>query len=208
MTEVNLTPEQQAEAAALAAAACIADRDNYHQFVRNLASDPSTYNVSFAAVVGLKEALGRLIPASLELDHFKRVLTYGDKLRINPPVTLSNQKVFQDRPVKHLQQAGEARLLLAHGLLGILTEAIELAPVLVAILNGEEVDMVNLKEELGDLEWYEALVEQAAGITHDQIIERNVLKLHKRYKGGVFTAKEALNRNLDEERVALGGEEN
>ena len=208
MTEVNLTPEQQAEAAALAAAACVADRDNYHQFVRNLASDPSTYNVSYAAICGLREALGRLIPASLELDHFKRVFTYGEKIRINPPVTLSGPKKYQEAPIPYLSEMAEKRLLLAHGLLGIMTEAIELAPILTAVLNGDEVDMVNLTEELGDLEWYEALVEQAAGITHKQIIKRNVKKLHKRYKGGVFTAKEALNRNLDEERVALGGEEN
>lgn len=35
------------------------------------------------------------------------------------------------------------------------------------------------------------------------MLRRNVRKLRKRYKGGVFTAKEALSRQLDEERKEL-----
>ena len=40
--------------------------------------------------------------------------------------------------------------------------------------------------ELGDLMWYVAQATQALGISFDEVIERNIKKLEKRYPGGQF----------------------
>lgn len=168
----------------------------YQRFVRNLASDPANYNLSPKVISGLVAALYRLNSASLELDHFKRVMTYGDKLRINP-----------SQPVNIYPRGGasldEEERLLAHGILGKITEALELAPILIELVQKGTFDKANLLEELGDDAWYGALVEQAVGYEAGDIQYTNVKKLGKRYKGGVFTAQEALNRNLDQERKEL-----
>jgi NTP pyrophosphatase (non-canonical NTP hydrolase) len=40
--------------------------------------------------------------------------------------------------------------------------------------------------ELGDIMWYVAQATQALGISFNEVIERNVKKLEKRYPGGAF----------------------
>lgn len=210
----NATPTQEMIDAENArhdemAAACAIDSDNYAKFVANLTSQPETYNLSSPVISALVAGLDRLAPASLELDHLKRVLTYGEKMRINAPII--NFPACQDIRAAHQAQvdgtefSGEqrGRLLLAHALLGKITEALELAPILTAVLLGEEFDKVNLVEELGDDAFYTSLALQAIGGNPEQVVYTNVRKLAKRYKGGSFTREEAVNRNLDVERQSL-----
>jgi hypothetical protein len=204
-------PEITKEQIDAMAEACVENPLNYREFVAGLASDPATYNVSREVVHGLVAALHRLTPASLELDHFKRAMTYGEKLRINPPANdpngISNLVATSHSrmaiPMK-LTPEQESHLLLIHGVLGKITEALEMAPILVALLQKDSFDAVNLVEELGDDEWYSALVAKALNLPVGEAVRRNVRKLAKRYKGGVFTRGEAVNRNLDVERAALG----
>jgi len=40
--------------------------------------------------------------------------------------------------------------------------------------------------ELGDLLWYVAQATQALGVSFEEVIERNITKLEKRYPGGSF----------------------
>lgn len=40
--------------------------------------------------------------------------------------------------------------------------------------------------ELGDIMWYVAQATQALGVSFNEVIERNVRKLEKRYPGGAF----------------------
>lgn len=200
-----LTPEQIESLANT----CAESEPVYREFVGSLASPAAGHNHSFHVIYGLHDALQRLRPASLELDHYKRALTYGEKLRINPLSNLNS--AIGDRPIywaDHKEQVHglsfEQRADLIHGILGIITEALELAPVLQQLLAGEEIDKTNLVEEIGDGKFYTALAETAAGYEPGQVVFRNVTKLGQRYKGGVFSVDGALNRNLDAERVALG----
>jgi NTP pyrophosphatase (non-canonical NTP hydrolase) len=48
--------------------------------------------------------------------------------------------------------------------------------------------------ELGDLLWYVAQATQALGVTFEEVIERNVSKLEKRYPGGQFDIYYSENR--------------
>lgn len=208
MTENKQLTDEAVEQLALA---CAANPQNYQAFVLDLTSPPETYNLGQSVVGGLIEALNRLTPASLELDHFKRGMTYGDKLRINPPAQYHgvNPTVAAAATAINdgdaLSDAQRARLLLIHGVLGKITEALELAPILVDLLSDQhDFDSINLLEELGDDAFYTALIEHAAQYDANQVVYRNVKKLGKRYKGGRFTAGEALNRDLGAEREALG----
>lgn len=189
---------------------CSTDPVCYRKFVLNLASNPGNYNLSNPVVFGLLEALDRLTPSSLELDHFKRAMTYGEKLRINPSA-YQHPVAPQIAGAVYNQQHGYAlntqqadHLLLIHAVLGKITEALELAPILKELLTTGECDVTNLVEELGDDAWYTALAEHVMAVEPGYVIRRNVSKLAKRYEGGVFTREEAISRDLDAERAALG----
>ena len=63
-------------------------------------------------------------------------------------------------------------------------------------------DMVNLREEIGDIMWYCAIAARGLGTTLEDIATINIQKLAKRYPER-FTAEAALNRDLDGERAVL-----
>lgn len=210
MTENKQLTDEQVEELAYQAAH---NPPVYRDFVMDLTSPPETYNLSQEVIGGLIEALHRLNPASLELDHFKRAMTYGEKVRINPPAAYHGLHPTVRSSAAHnaggtkLPDHHRAHLLLIHGILGKMTEALELAPILVALLGDKgDADLINLIEELGDDAFYTALVEEALESDLGAVVYRNVRKLGKRYKGGFFTRAEAVNRDLDSEREALGGE--
>jgi NTP pyrophosphatase (non-canonical NTP hydrolase) len=52
--------------------------------------------------------------------------------------------------------------------------------------------------ELGDLLWYVAQATQALGVSFDEVLERNVKKLEKRYPGGQFDIYYSENRAEDD----------
>ena len=95
---------------------------------------------------------------------------------------------------------------LIHALLGTGSEIGELIE---AVLNfivekdGSFLDNVNIKEEVGDILWYLAILCRYCGFTFDDAMQANIKKLNeKRYKNG-FSTDAAKNRNLDEERKAI-----
>lgn len=73
---------------------------------------------------------------------------------------------------------------LIHMVLGISGEAGELLDAIkkVAIYN-KPVDMQNVIEELGDIEFYLEGIRQGLGVTREQTLEANIAKLAERYKG-------------------------
>jgi len=89
---------------------------------------------------------------------------------------------------------------LIHGLLGIVSEAGELLQALQA--PGEELDMVNVQEELGDMLWYLNLMVSSCGKTQAELEVQLLAKLRARYPEK-FSVESALVRDLDAERTAL-----
>lgn len=75
----------------------------------------------------------------------------------------------------------QKRIRTFHGLIGILTESGELASLFKNVLCGQD-DVVNLKEELGDFNWYEAILCDTNDFTFDNVLARNIEKLAFRYK--------------------------
>jgi NTP pyrophosphatase (non-canonical NTP hydrolase) len=92
---------------------------------------------------------------------------------------------------------------LLHACLGVANESGELAAAIKrSLFYGRELDIVNVKEELGDLLWYIALAIDELGSSFEEIMELNIAKLKKRYPKQ-FDDILAENRNLDEERKTL-----
>ena len=106
-----------------------------------------------------------------------------------------------DAVVERLKDVGTLRLL--HAAMGMCTETGEFMDMLKKhILYGKAIDHVNLKEELGDLEWYVALAIDELKTTFGYIFETNIEKLRARYPNK-FNEKDALNRDLTKERQIL-----
>ena len=92
---------------------------------------------------------------------------------------------------------------LIHVALGMQTESAEFSDALKKyVFYGKELDLVNLKEELGDMMWYMAIAFDALGTTFEEEQSRVINKLKTRYPDK-FTSEAAENRNLAEERRVL-----
>ena len=92
-----------------------------------------------------------------------------------------------------------------HMILGILTEAGELADVFKKnFAYNKEIDWVNVKEEAGDILFYWASFCRINNIDVNEVLKINVEKLESRYPEK-FTEYHANNRDLNKERSILEG---
>lgn len=88
---------------------------------------------------------------------------------------------------------------LLHGAMGLDTESGEIMDSMKRhIIYGSDLNIVNIREELGDIMWYVALICDELGLTIDQICEDNITKLRKRYPDK-FTKELAENRDVANE---------
>lgn len=88
-----------------------------------------------------------------------------------------------------------------HAIMGMCTESGELvASFLPKLMHGDELDMVNMQEEIGDLMWYTAiLIDAVCPGKFEEILCKNVEKLRKRYTNQQFSKECAVNRDIDNE---------
>jgi len=91
---------------------------------------------------------------------------------------------------------------LVHAALGLSTEAAEFIEALIDRINGKELDLVNLSEELGDVCWYVAIGSDTVKVPLSDIQNTNIDKLKARFPEK-FTEDNALNRDLEKEREIL-----
>lgn len=96
-------------------------------------------------------------------------------------------------------------LNLLHAAMGISTESGELMDAFKRkIFYGKDLDVVNVKEEIGDLMWYVAILLRELDLDFEELLQINIDKLKARYPEK-FTEENALNRDLDKERQILEG---
>ena len=97
---------------------------------------------------------------------------------------------------------------LFHGIVGLATESTELIEALLkGLLHSQPIDEVNIREELGDVNWYQAIIVDSTNSNWDEILNTNIAKLRARYPDK-FTSDSAINRDLTTERKILEGEQN
>lgn len=90
-----------------------------------------------------------------------------------------------------------------HAICGIVTEAGELMDAFKKeAFYGRPMNPTNIKEEIGDVLWYVALLCRTHNLTLEECMEANIAKLKVRY-GDKFTEHAALNRNLTKEYASL-----
>jgi NTP pyrophosphatase (non-canonical NTP hydrolase) len=110
---------------------------------------------------------------------------------------------YQDLALRTAPQGTTPYHDLLHGGMGVATEAGELLDVLKKHhAYGRDLDPANLREEIGDILWYTALLARSLGTNLDSIAAVNVAKLRKRYPER-YTHHNALNRDLTAERAVL-----
>lgn len=95
---------------------------------------------------------------------------------------------------------------LFHAIIGAITEAAELGEALKHALETNTPDVVNVLEEFGDINWYEAIAVDCLDGDLEQILTRNIAKLKARFPDK-FTSENAIVRDLEKERNILEGKE-
>lgn len=93
---------------------------------------------------------------------------------------------------------------LFHAIVGIATESTELVEALDTALRTNEADVVNVLEELGDINWYQAIALDTLDGDFDSVLNTVIAKLKARYPEK-FTSEDAINRDLATERKILEG---
>lgn len=93
-----------------------------------------------------------------------------------------------------LREVSAEDLNRVHSVLGISGEAGELLDaVKKAVIYRKPLDMENVIEELGDLEFYMEQLRQSLGLTREECLQHNIIKLTRRY-GEKYSDKAARER--------------
>lgn len=167
-----------------------------------------SYNQSLALAV-----LKNYIEAGQLLDELKKALFYGKNLEAvaDKHRTLLG---FRGYYLQDYKWSSKVDPRLIHAILGMATEDVELVENLYKALDRmEPLDAVNIAEEIGDHEWYKAIVfniaREVSGVVQSlqNVWRTNLLKLFARY-GEKFTSERAINRDLEAERALLEAQVN
>jgi NTP pyrophosphatase (non-canonical NTP hydrolase) len=79
-----------------------------------------------------------------------------------------------------------------HMAIGVSGEAGELIDAIKKyVIYNKDVDRVNVVEEMGDIEFYMEGLRASLGITREETITANMVKLGKRYSGGTYSDLDA-----------------
>lgn len=153
-------------------------------------------------------ALQIFIQSGQILDMFKKNIFYGKEIdweRVEDKlgkIEMDSGAGFADRKT---DLDIDPRMF--HALIGTATEAAELMEALLAYTEGEGLDIFNVLEEFGDINWYEAIAIDASNgeleaFGFEDVLRTNIEKLRKRFPEK-FTSEKAIKRNLEDERETL-----
>ncbi len=146
------------------------------------------------------------------LDQVKKHTFYGreydhrsiDKHIMNISDTLKDMQKMTFDELVDKEDIIDINPRIFHAMIGTATEAVELMEAL--DLDGGTLDLVNISEEYGDLNWYQAIFCDESEILWDDILNINAEKLFKanqaRFRKG-FNDSDANKRNLEAEREVL-----
>lgn len=153
--------------------------------------------------VNFVKILNGAIEAANQLDKVKKTLFYGRDNNLDP---LEGQASVARLPeVFGLNAHIETHVDVMHGIIGLFTEAGELLEAMRSAINeNRPFDFVNLKEEVGDSFWYQAIIAFRSGFSFEDAMRVNIAKLRARFPDA-FTEFDANNRELGVERAILEG---
>lgn len=155
-------------------------------------------------------------PQNVDLHNFRSALTnvagFADEMNMmkklffrgKAPVDLQMPQPKRHESVATVvpELASLETINVLHGLIGVITEAGEMAEVILNMLDKGEFDLVNVFEEAGDVHWYQARIMRGLHTDFEQLGRGNIDKLHGRH-GSAFNVERDWNRNLNAERERL-----
>lgn len=174
----------------------------------SIASDFTVNKATFIA------SIQAAVAASQLLDQIKRVVFYRtefDRAKVEHYAEMLRENAAYlsqttDWMLEGPREALQVDTRIAHGVIGTATEAGELLEALLEVLETGNMDSVNLKEEIGDVQWYQHILANAAGTDIDTCLAAVVKKLKDKKKGRYadgYTDKAAVQRDTDSEREIL-----
>lgn len=143
----------------------------------------------------LEGAMSQAIDVAQTVDNLKKSLFYGRPLPNDASIQSLRGKTTQ-LDVRSVHQD------YLHAALGLFTEASELLEAVLKAMNTGTLDEVNVFEELGDTEWYMAMLYRLLERTPEEAREVNIEKLAKRFPSK-FASDRAINRDVSVERSVL-----
>lgn len=149
------------------------------------------------------DALVEFAKAAQRLNHFKKHLVYGREVPFEV-MGLRDVNSKNEIPV----QPDNVPLAVIHSIVGLSTEAGEMAEILITSLFGDDdFDITNLKEEYGGILWYIARGLKGMDLSFEEIMAANIAQLRVRHKskGSNFNpdAVAEANRDKEAERAAI-----
>ena len=85
--------------------------------------------------------------------------------------------------------------LIANGAMGLCGEAGEVIDLIKKwVFQGHELYKEDVEQELGDVLWYAAILCEGIGTTMEEVMQKNIEKLKRRYPNG-FDAERSVNRD-------------
>lgn len=105
-------------------------------------------------------------------------------------------KEYQERSKRTLNKELSIQEVLGNMGLGLTGEAGEVADIIKKHLyQGHDLNIEDIKDELGDVMWYIANLCTACGLDLEDVLEHNVEKLTKRFPDG-FKEEDSINRRI------------
>ena len=103
---------------------------------------------------------------------------------------------YQNLAMTTLNPALSKKDVLINGVMGLCGESGEAIDIVKKHLaQGHDLDREGLIKELGDIAWYLAETATALDVTLEEVLERNIEKLRKRYPEGFDTEKSRSRRD-------------
>lgn len=178
------------------------------QYITDAIRTESTIPVIITDSIDLLYIMEVFVAAGNMLDAIKKNIFYDKDINAEQwdsnLNTITSMDVFES---KHFNLKDSSKLnldpRLFHAIIGIATESTELVEAVIKAINtGNDIDHVNVREELGDLNWYQAIAIDASNANWEDILNKNIAKLKHRYPEK-FTSDKAINRDLSTERAIL-----
>ena len=154
----------------------------------------------------LTDTITDIVKLGDQLDLMKKIIYYGKDIKPKrysglPGFIRHTYNSIVGKKYKYATTAEQQVVL--HAAIGMVTESIEiLKEVSEAIQEDREFNKVNLFEESGDIEWYQAIFGREFNFDLSHIWETNINKLKARY-GEKFSSEKALNRDIANETEVL-----
>lgn len=151
----------------------------------------------------LVECLSEVSMWTQNLDLIKKGLFYNRKHEQLEPDDNNINKASYALVLQNISNDEAKAIAILHGIIGKITEVGELADALLDVIkHPKKLDVINVREEVGDGLWYDAILLDAIGSSFEDAMRVNIAKLRARFPNK-FTEYDALNRDLTAERKEL-----